>query len=57
MTGAWRVRKKRGCWDGTKGFIDNGRDWIINEMKASGLRGRGGAGFPDRPEVVLHAEE
>jgi len=22
-----------------------GRDWIINEMKASGLRGRGGAGF------------
>ena len=23
-----------------------GRDWIINEMKASGLRGRGGAGFP-----------
>lgn len=23
-----------------------GRDWIINEIKASGLRGRGGAGFP-----------
>ncbi len=23
-----------------------GRDWIINEVKASGLRGRGGAGFP-----------
>ena len=38
--------KKRGCWSGTKGFIDNGRDWMINEMKASGLRGRGGAGFP-----------
>src|SRR5690606_41641979 len=36
----------RGCWDGTKGIIDKGRDWIINEMKASGLRGRGGAGFP-----------
>ena len=31
---------------GTKGFIDNGRDWMINEIKASGLRGRGGAGFP-----------
>ena len=38
--------KKRGCWSGTKGFIANGRDWMINEMKASGLRGRGGAGFP-----------
>ncbi len=23
-----------------------GRDWIIDQMKASGLRGRGGAGFP-----------
>ena len=23
-----------------------GRDWIVNEIKASGLRGRGGAGFP-----------
>ncbi len=39
-------RKKRGCWSGTKSFIANGRDWMINEMKASGLRGRGGAGFP-----------
>jgi NADH-quinone oxidoreductase subunit F len=37
---------KRGQWDGTKGFIDKGRDWIIDQMKASGLRGRGGAGFP-----------
>jgi NADH-quinone oxidoreductase subunit F len=36
----------RGQWDGTKAIIDKGRDWIINEMKASGLRGRGGAGFP-----------
>src|ERR1700761_1359527 len=26
--------------------IENGPDWIINTMKASGLRGRGGAGFP-----------
>src|SRR6201994_3023427 len=26
--------------------IENGPEWIINEMKASGLRGRGGAGFP-----------
>jgi NADH-quinone oxidoreductase subunit F len=37
---------KRGHWDGTKGLIALGRDWIIDEMKASGLRGRGGAGFP-----------
>ncbi len=36
----------RGAWDGTKFFIDKGHDWIINEVKASGLRGRGGAGFP-----------
>ncbi len=36
----------RGHWDRTKEFIDNGRDWIIDQMKASGLRGRGGAGFP-----------
>ena len=38
--------RKRGNWDGTKFFIDKGRDFIVNEMKASGLRGRGGAGFP-----------
>ncbi len=38
--------KKRGQWDGTKLLIDQGHDWIINEVKQSGLRGRGGAGFP-----------
>ncbi len=37
---------KRGHWDGTAGLIAKGRDWIIDTMKASGLRGRGGAGFP-----------
>ena len=26
--------------------IEQGPEWIINTMKASGLRGRGGAGFP-----------
>src|SRR5271170_4962767 len=26
--------------------IAKGPEWIVNEMKASGLRGRGGAGFP-----------
>src|SRR6202046_351302 len=38
--------RTRGNWDGTKAIIDKGRDWILAEMKASGLRGRGGAGFP-----------
>ena len=38
--------RSRGGWSGTKGFIEQGRDWITNEVKASGLRGRGGAGFP-----------
>ncbi|MBT5648536.1 MAG: NADH-quinone oxidoreductase subunit NuoF, partial [Rhodospirillaceae bacterium] len=38
--------KTRGDWDGTKEILSKGRDWIIDEMKESGLRGRGGAGFP-----------
>src|SRR3954469_24599266 len=38
--------RKRGAWDGTKSIIDKGRDWIIAEMKASGLRGRGGGRLP-----------
>jgi NADH dehydrogenase (ubiquinone) flavoprotein 1 len=37
---------KRGDWYRTKDIINKGVDWIINEMKISGLRGRGGAGFP-----------
>jgi NADH-quinone oxidoreductase subunit F len=37
--------KKRGDWSDTKDFITKGRDWIIDEVKRSGLRGRGGAGF------------
>jgi NADH-quinone oxidoreductase subunit F len=37
---------KRGAWDRTKTFLEKGPDWIIDEVKASGLRGRGGAGFP-----------
>jgi NADH-quinone oxidoreductase subunit F len=38
--------KARGDWDNTKAILEKGRDWIIEEMKQSGLRGRGGAGFP-----------
>jgi NADH-quinone oxidoreductase subunit F len=50
----------RGHWDGTKAILEKGRDWIVNEMKASGLRGRGGAGFPTgmRPHyLVVNADE
>jgi len=36
----------RGAWDGTKELLEKGRDWIVEEIKTSGLRGRGGAGFP-----------
>ena len=38
--------QKRGDWRNTKEIFEKGRDWIINEIKASELRGRGGAGFP-----------
>lgn len=37
---------KRGDWYKTKDIVLNGSDWIIDQIKASGLRGRGGAGFP-----------
>lgn len=38
--------QKRGDWDKTKTLLDKGAEWIIEEIKQSGLRGRGGAGFP-----------
>jgi len=37
---------ERGDWDNTKALLDKGPEWIINEVKSSELRGRGGAGFP-----------
>ena len=63
--------KKRGAWNGTADMIAAGRDWIIAQVKESGLRGRGGAGFPtglkwsfmpkevkDRPHyLVVNADE
>ena len=63
---------KRGDWDNTKDLMALGQDAIIDEIKASGLRGRGGAGFPtgmkwcfmpkepkpDRPNfLVINADE
>merc|ERR1712198_297089 len=44
----WRMKgaMARGQWYKTKEIVEKGSDWIINEIKASGLRGRGGAGFP-----------
>ncbi len=38
--------RARGDWDNTAAILARGRDGIIDEMKKSGLRGRGGAGFP-----------
>src|SRR5436189_1535492 len=68
----WRLAgaRRRGDWEGTREIILKGRDWIVNEVKESGLRGRGGAGFPtglkwsfmpkesDRPcYLVVNADE
>ncbi len=43
----WRLAgaRARGDWDGTAALLAKGRDAIIDEVKNSGLRGRGGAGF------------
>ncbi|HJO97693.1 MAG: NADH-quinone oxidoreductase subunit NuoF [Rhodospirillales bacterium] len=60
-----------GDWDGTAALLKKGREWIVDEVKASGLRGRGGAGFSagmkwsfmpkesaDRPHfLVVNADE
>ncbi|MEO1488796.1 MAG: NADH-quinone oxidoreductase subunit NuoF [Pseudomonadota bacterium] len=41
-----KAAQMRGDWDNTKALIERGAEAIIEEVKASGLRGRGGAGFP-----------
>jgi NADH-quinone oxidoreductase subunit F len=45
--GDWTLKgaMARGDWDNTKALLERGADTIIDQMKASGLRGRGGAGF------------
>ena len=43
----WEINHaiEREDWSNTKEIISKGREWIINEIKTSELRGRGGAGF------------
>ena len=38
--------QERSDWENTASFILKGRDWLIEQIKISSLRGRGGAGFP-----------
>lgn len=61
--------KKRGSWQKTKELLDLGSEKIIEEVKKSGLRGRGGAGFstglkwsfmpknPSKAYLVVNADE
>jgi NADH-quinone oxidoreductase subunit F len=40
-----RGARSRGDWDNTKSLVSMGRQAIVDEVRKSGLRGRGGAGF------------
>ncbi|MCA6289853.1 MAG: NADH-quinone oxidoreductase subunit F, partial [Phenylobacterium sp.] len=37
--------KQRGAWNGTRLILEQSPEWVCDQVKASGLRGRGGAGF------------
>ena len=43
----WRLEgaKARGVWNGTVEMLEQSPEWVCDQIKASGLRGRGGAGF------------
>jgi NADH-quinone oxidoreductase subunit F len=41
-----RAAQNRGAWSEVKYFVQRGSEWVSNEIHKSGLRGRGGAGFP-----------
>ena len=70
----WRLEaaKQRGAWNATPDMIAMGGPWLVDQMKNSGLRGRGGAGFgtglkwsfmpkalsPEKPHyLVVNADE
>tara|TARA_B100000579_G_C22843920_1_gene863241 strand:+ start:1346 stop:2626 length:1281 start_codon:yes stop_codon:yes gene_type:complete len=68
----WKLKGaiKRNVWKNTKEILSKGSDYIIEEIKKSELRGRGGAGFPaglkwsfmpkesDKPSyLVVNADE
>ena len=40
-----KAAQNRGDWNNTAEFVLKGPEWLIEQIKASGLRGRGGAGF------------
>ncbi len=44
--GGLKGARARGAWDGTRKMLEMGRDGVVDAVKQSGLRGRGGAGFP-----------
>ena len=49
--------KLRNDWNGTREILEKGREWIINEVKSSELRGRGGAGFPTSILVLSYSHD
>ena len=50
-------RKKGGYKSVEKALKKMTPDEVVNEVKTSGLRGRGGAGFPNGHEMELYRQE